>query len=381
MDIPDTPPRKKTPMKKLSLLLPLIALSALAAAPERTDLQIRRDDGHGPSEGTQEAACAARRQQARAAMAHARYLFLSGDPEGALAASSNLLSFAVGGEEDPVESRALNNIAWALHLLGRDAEALEPARRAVEVQLRASAASLDTLACVLDALGETDEAKDKLAVAFDRLGDEWHPHRAGRGKKAAARVHSPEYLEYERHLQFHLAQMYDRAGETALAKAILDNLRLAGFVPEEEEAAYDTLADRLGAAPLAPDARERAAVRRLAGLVEAVVTEHDCGEAAHGVRRDAFDATLARFDAIDATGAPADVRGALDALRNGYRDFFAVAKEFPADPEAAPVALKRRLGAAGIRLHAAGRDLLRAVRRHGVRSDALRDALTFFEED
>ena len=72
---------------------------------------------------------------------------------------------------------------------------------------------------------------------------------------------------------------------------------------------------------------------------------------------------------------------ALDALRNGYRDFFAVAKEFPADPEAAPVALKRRLGAAGIRLHAAGRDLLRAVRRHGVRSDALRDALTFFEED
>ena len=74
-------------------------------------------------------------------------------------------------------------------------------------------------------------------------------------------------------------------------------------------------------------------------------------------------------------------RGALDALRNGYRDFFAVAKEFPADPEAAPVALKRRLGAAGIRLHAAGRDLLRAVRRHGVRSDALRDALTFFEED
>lgn len=366
-------------MKKLSLLLPLIALSALADAPERTDLQIRRDDGHGPSEGTQEAACAARRQQARAAMAHARYLFLSGDPEGALAASSNLLSFAVGGEEDPVESRALNNIAWALHLLGRDAEALEPARRAVEVQLRASAASLDTLACVLDALGETDEAKDKLAVAFDRLDDEWRPRRARRGKKAALR--SPECIECERHLQFHLAQTYDRAGETALAKAILDNLRLAGFVPEEEEAAYDALADRLGAAPLAPDARERAAVRRLAGLVEAVVTEHDCGEAAHGVRRDAFDATLARFDAIDATGAPADVRGALDALRNGYRDFFAVAKEFPADPEAAPVALKRRLGAAGIRLHAAGRDLLRAVRRHGVRSDALRDALTFFEED
>ena len=65
-----------------------------------------------------------------------------------------------------------------------------------------------------------------------------------------------------------------------------------GFVPEEEEAAYDALADRLGAVPLEPEARERAAIRRVAALAAAA-----CEEGNHADTAEAIHETFASIDA------------------------------------------------------------------------------------
>ena len=104
-------------------------------------------------------------------------------------------------------------------------------------------ASLDTLACVLTALGETDEAKERFAAAFESADSRTAPawDSLMRARRAVGR----------KTRQVHLAQCWERAGETAPAKVILDALRAEGFVPPPpEDAAYDALAEKLGAAPL-----------------------------------------------------------------------------------------------------------------------------------
>ena len=310
-----------------------------------------------------------------AAMARAHRMFLLGDREGELAASSNLLALATGPDGDREgEAAALNNIAWALHLTGRDAEALEPARRSVERM--AATSNLDTLACILAALGETDEAKKKLVDAFQRLEMERVLSRSPgrRGKKSAAGGGSPELLEKERHLQFHLAQVHDLAGETALAKAMLDNLRIADFVPLGEETAYDALADKLGAAPLAPEARERAAIRRVADLLAAAWKEGNALLCAGEDHVAALAAVHEAFASVDSSAVPDDVRAAVEAFVQLFDEGGAPVERASADTFDRDETLQKYLEDLTARYDRAGKDLMRAVRRHGVPDDVLRDA-------
>ncbi len=60
----------------------------------------------------------------------------------------------------------------------------------------------------------------------------------------------------DRIMQFHLAQIYDRAGETDLARATLQVVVRAGFLPDapEEERAFAALVEKLGLATPPPAA-------------------------------------------------------------------------------------------------------------------------------
>ena len=293
----------------------------------------------------------------------------------ALAAASNRVEAvraaragAKGAEPDPMaEAVAFNDYAWVLHLAGRDAEALPLARRAVERVALASGeswlagadggAALDTLACVLTALGETDEAKERFAAAFESADSRTAPawDSLMRARRAAGR----------KTRQFHLAQCWERAGETAPAKAILDALRAEGFVPPPpEDAAYDALAEKLGAAPLPPGARERAALDVLVDLVAGVFFESECREPDD--RTDPAMAPLlervaADLAALPADGAPDEVRAALDGLRRFMEDCAALVAE---RPDGLPAA-----GEFQTRLKAFGR----AAKAAGARTAPLRD--------
>ena len=353
-------------MKRLALILPLLAL---AAAPARAEDPATNavPRVHGAAVDNEpfsvENYCAVCDATARA-----QRLFLLGDFEGALAVSSNLLALSTGQEGNAVgEAAALNNIAWALHRMGRDAEALEPAQRSVERMTVAS--NLDTLACILSVLGETDEAKEKLGEAFRLLEIESAQRRSfgRRGKKASARGRSLDLLEKKRNVQFHLAQVLDLAGESALAKAMLNNLRIADFVPLGEEAAYDALADRLGAVPLEPEARERAAIRRVAALVAAA-----CEEGNHADTAEAIHET---FASIDASAVPDDVRAAVEVFAKLVDEGRVLVERGNADPTEQDETLRKELEDFTARIDRAGKDLMRTIRRHGVSDDVLRYAL------
>ncbi len=291
----------------------------------------------------------------------------------ALAAASNRVETiraarAAGAEPDPMaEAVAFNDYAWVLHLAGRDAEALPLARRAVERVALASGeswlagadggAALDTLACILTALGETDEAKERFAAAFEsadsRTAPEWDSLM--RARRAAGR----------KTRQFHLAQCWERAGETAPAKAILDALRAEGFVPPPpEDAAYDALAEKLGAAPLPPGARERAALDVLVDLVAGVFFESGCREPddpADPAMAPLLERVAADLAALPADGAPDEVRAALNGLRRFVEDCAARVAE---RPDGLPAA-----GEFQTRLKAFGR----AAKAAGARTAPLRD--------
>ena len=285
----------------------------------------------------------------------------------ALAAASNRVEAvraaragAKGAEPDPMaEAVAFNDYAWVLHLAGRDAEALPLARCAVERVALASGeswlagadggASLDTLACVLTALGETDEAKERFAAAFESADSRTAPawDSLMRARRAVGR----------KTRQFHLAQCWERAGETAPAKAILDALRAEGFVPPPpEDAAYDALAEKLGAAPLPPGARERAALDVLVDLVAGVFFESECREPddrADPAMAPLLERVAADLAALPADGAPEEVRAALDGLRRFMEDSAALVAE---RPDALPAAgeFQTRLKAFGRAAKAAG---------------------------
>ena len=141
----------------------------------------------------------------------------------------------------------LNERAWELYLAGRAEEALPLARKAVERSdwrtFPLNVAARDTLACVQAALDRTDEAKQTLADAFKAL-------LSGRFM-AARNGGEDESGDAERIMQFHLAQIYDRAGETAPARATLEVVIRAGFLPDspQEKRAFGALVRKLGLAP------------------------------------------------------------------------------------------------------------------------------------
>ncbi|MBQ3810146.1 MAG: hypothetical protein II839_04930, partial [Kiritimatiellae bacterium] len=165
----------------------------------------------------------------------------------------------------------------------------------------------------------------RFAAAFEsadsRTAPEWDSLM--RARRAAGR----------KTRQFHLAQCWERAGETAPATAILDALRSEGFVPPPpEDAAYDALAEKLGAAPLPPGARERAALDVLVDLVAGVFFESECREPDD--RTDPamiplLERVAADLAALPADGAPDEVRAALDGLRRFMEDCAALVAERP----------------------------------------------------
>ena len=173
--------------------------------------------------------------------------FAAADLERAAALYAEAVGKLDGKDDVPFFGTGLNELAWTLHLLGRDAEALPYARRAVaaaEDDDPGAVALRDTLGAVLVAVGETAEARKVLEDAIERAEHPrvWTPRSV---KKRLA--------ESRDYLRFHLAQCLDREGDAAGAKALLDALRGEGFVPDApEDAAYEALAGKLGAAPLAP---------------------------------------------------------------------------------------------------------------------------------
>jgi tetratricopeptide (TPR) repeat protein len=170
-------------------------------------------------------------------------LTVAGDPEGAYAVATNALTrINRSCMTDPtLEAVAQNNAAWALHLLGRDAEALPLAR--VSVGKWEMPFNLDTLANILGALGKTNEAEATIERAIALLKT-ISPEQFG-GMDSAT--------ERERFYRFHLAQIWARAGKTDEARAAIERLRGEGFVPAEpaQLLAFDRLAKDLGLAPLA----------------------------------------------------------------------------------------------------------------------------------
>ena len=173
--------------------------------------------------------------------------FAAADLERAAALYAEAVGKLDGKDDVPFFGTGLNELAWTLHLLGRDAEALPYARRAVaaaEDDDPGAVALRDTLGAVLVGVGETAEARKVLEDAIERADHPrvWTP----RGVKK-------RLAESRDYLRFHLAQCLDREGDAAGAKALLDALRGEGFVPDApEDAAYEALAGKLGAAPLAP---------------------------------------------------------------------------------------------------------------------------------
>ncbi|MBQ9726100.1 MAG: hypothetical protein IJV65_01165 [Kiritimatiellae bacterium] len=166
------------------------------------------------------------------------------DADAALAAELGAAASEKAAASDPVR---LNDRAWALYLEGRAEEALPLALRAVELSdwrvFPVNAAARDTLACVQCALGRTDEAKETLADAFKSL-------LSGRFMVARDGCDPDETKRDERIMQFHLALVYDRAGETDLARATLQTVLGAGFEPDPDEAeTFADLARKLGLAP------------------------------------------------------------------------------------------------------------------------------------
>ena len=161
-----------------------------------------------------------------------------------LAAAARKAAEEEAAAGDPV---LLNERAWELYLAGRAEEALPFAQKAAERSdwrtFPLNVAARDTLACVQCALGRTDEAKETLAEAFKSL-------LSGRFM-VARNGDDDESADAERIMQFHLAQIYDRAGETDLARATLEVVIRAGFLPDspEEERAFAALARKLGLAP------------------------------------------------------------------------------------------------------------------------------------
>ena len=171
----------------------------------------------------------------------------TGDHEKAAALFAEAVGRLDGKDDVPFAETALNGLAWELHLLGRDAEALPYARRALAAadgDNPYAVAVGDTLGAVLGAVGETAEARKVLEEAIERAD---HP------RVWMPRAVKKELANSRGHLRFHLAQCLDREGDAAGAKALLDALRGEGFVPDApEDAAYEALAGKLGAAPLAP---------------------------------------------------------------------------------------------------------------------------------
>ena len=171
----------------------------------------------------------------------------AGDHEKAAALFAEAVGKLDGKDNVPFVETSLNGLAWELHLLGRDAEALPYARRALAAaddDNPYAVAVGDTLGAVLVAVGETAEARKVLEEAIERAD---HP------RGWTPRVVKKELANSRGHLRFHLAQCLDREGDAAGAKALLDALRGDGFVPDApEDAAYEALAGKLGAAPLAP---------------------------------------------------------------------------------------------------------------------------------
>ena len=171
----------------------------------------------------------------------------AGDHEKAAALFAEAVGKLDGKDNVPFVETSLNGLAWELHLLGRDAEALPYARRALAAaddDNPYAVAVGDTLGAVLVAVGETAEARKVLEEAIERAD---HP------RGWTPRVVKKELANSRGHLRFHLAQCLDREGDAAGAKALLDALRGEGFVPDApEDAAYEALAGKLGAAPLAP---------------------------------------------------------------------------------------------------------------------------------
>ena len=251
-------------------------------------------------------------------IARCERLTRTGDPEGARAGVSNELARLRAASGSPLlakfEPVLLNNHAWALHLLGRDAEALSDARRSVE--LEGDYYNRDTLACILAAQGRTDEAKSLLSGEIARLESE-----------RVAGLSDASRSERARAYRFHLAKCLARAGDAAGAKALLDPLRAAGFVPDPpEDADYDALAETLGAAPLPDGARERAGAEGIVfETVEALsiyelrvraVGPTTWKDYALGLRLACDDLSFPR-----AALAPENVRNALDGFRKALADF------------------------------------------------------------
>ncbi len=170
----------------------------------------------------------------------------AGDLEKAAKIFAELVGKLGGNDRHSLSVRTLNSLAWELHLLGRDAEALPYARRAAAAagENAYGIAVRDTLGAVLAAAGEKDEARkvleDALALA-DRIF-------------TVSKTERKEFRNSRDYLRFHLAQCLCSAGDGAGALALVNALRGEGFVPEDESerAAYEFLAERLGADPLAP---------------------------------------------------------------------------------------------------------------------------------
>ena len=170
----------------------------------------------------------------------------AGDGEKAAKIFAELVGKLGGNDRHSLSVRTLNSLAWELHLLGRDAEALPYARRAAAAagENAYGIAVRDTLGAVLAAAGEKDEARkvleDALALA-DRIF-------------TVSKTERKEFRNSRDYLRFHLAQCLCSAGDGAGALALVNALRGEGFVPEDESerAAYEFLAERLGADPLAP---------------------------------------------------------------------------------------------------------------------------------
>ncbi|MBQ6102587.1 MAG: DUF4034 domain-containing protein, partial [Kiritimatiellae bacterium] len=158
----------------------------------------------------------------------------AGDHEKAAALFAEAVGKLDGKDNVPFAETSLNGLAWELHLLGRDAEALPYARRALAAADGVNPYAVavgDTLGAVLVAVGETAEARKVLEEAIERADHPriWTP----RGVKT-------RLAESRDYLRFHLAQCLDREGDAADAKALLDALRGEGFVPDApEDAAYE----------------------------------------------------------------------------------------------------------------------------------------------
>jgi tetratricopeptide (TPR) repeat protein len=73
---------------------------------------------------------------------------------------------------DPGKTQAYNNRAWALYLMGRNSEALADADQSLSLR-PSNAATIDTRAHVLAALGRTREARAEFERVMQMGGADW----------------------------------------------------------------------------------------------------------------------------------------------------------------------------------------------------------------